>query len=135
MKKFRSILSIVLAALVLVSSTSFIVGMHYCSGEIQHIALFTKAESCEMEMSMPPCHRQDKSSCCDDETVIHSGEDFNVNAAAVTIPFAQFVTLAFSSVILKEIIPTADVSKVSPFHYDSRWRERDLTIAFKVFLI
>jgi len=48
MKSLRTITSLTLALLVFVSSTSFMVGMHICSGEVQNIALFTKAEGCDV---------------------------------------------------------------------------------------
>ena len=135
MTKVRSILSFTLAALVLVSSTNFMVGMHFCSGEIQNIALFTKAERCEMEMTMPPCHRHETSSCCDDETVVHQGEDFSATATEITMPPAYFVVVELPSVILKEIIPSAGLSEVKFFNYDSPLRASDLTVALQVFLI
>lgn len=135
MTKVRAIFSFALAVLVLLSSTSFMVGMHFCGGEIQNIALFNKAERCEMEMIMPPCHRQEASSCCDDETVVHTGEDFSASLTELNIPVAQFVVATLPSIILTEVIPTFDLSDVKHFNYDSPLRACDLTISLQVFLI
>lgn len=88
-----------------------------------------------MEMTMPPCHAHEASSCCDDETVVHKGEDFNATASNITIPPAQFVVLALPSVIVAEVIPSFDLSTVKHFNYDSPLRASDLTIALQVFLI
>ena len=44
MKPIRFISAVLLAIVVLVSSTSFMVGMHICMGEVQNIALFGKAD-------------------------------------------------------------------------------------------
>lgn len=135
MKGFRTILSVTLALLVLVSSTSFMVGMHLCSGEIQNVALFSKAQACEKEMKMPPCHRHQTSSCCDDETVIHEGKNFSATSSQVSIPPVSFVTIATQTVILSEIIPANYSSKAKYLNYDTPLRACDLTVAHRVFLI
>jgi len=135
MTKVRTIFSFALATLVLVSSTSFMVGMHFCSGEIQNISLFGRAERCAMEMSMPPCHRHMAGSCCDDETVVHQGEDFSASYTEITIPPAQFIVAALPSIILNEVIPSTVSSRAKHFNYDAPLRERDLTVALHVFLI
>lgn len=135
MKSFRSIASVILALLVLVSSTSFMVGMHLCSGEVQNVALFSKAQPCEKEMKMPPCHRHQTSSCCDDETVIHEGEDFNATSSQVSIPLVSFVAIATPTIILSEIIPVNYSAKVKYVNYDTPLQACDLIIAHQVFLI
>lgn len=135
MKNLRIIASLALALLVFMSSTSFMVGMHFCSGEIKHVALFTKAEGCEKEKELPPCHRHQTSSCCDDETVIHEGEDFNATSTQVSIPLVSFVAIATPTIILSEIIPANYFAKVKHFNYDTPLRACDLTVAHRVFLI
>jgi hypothetical protein len=135
MKSLRAIASVTLALMVIVSSTSFMVGMHICSGEIQKIALFTKADGCEKERKLPPCHRQEKSSCCDDEAIVHEGEDFNASSSEVSIPPVSFVVIAPPAIILSEIIPVSYLPKVKHFNYDTPLRACDLTVAHQVFLI
>ncbi len=81
MKVIHSILSMLLALLVLVSSTSFSVNMHVCGGHVSSIALVQKAAPCPMEV-MPPCHggmHQEKKSngCCEDKSVDFEGKDFS----------------------------------------------------------
>lgn len=135
MKSLRAIASVTLALLVFVSSTSFMVGMHICSGEIQNIALFTKADGCEKEKQLPPCHRHEKSSCCDDEAIVHEGEDFNASFSEITIPPVSFVAIIAPSVILSDIIPVRHSSAAKYFNYDTPLRACDLTVAHRVFLI
>jgi hypothetical protein len=43
-----------MAFLVLISSSSFMVGIHRCAGEIQNMALLSKAEGCEIEKNLHP---------------------------------------------------------------------------------
>jgi hypothetical protein len=71
------------------------VGMHVCSGKIENIALFSKAEGCEKERNLPPCHRHEKAPCCDDEAIVHEGEDFNASYSEVSVPSISFVAHCF----------------------------------------
>lgn len=135
MKGIRTIASVTLALLVFFSSTSFMVGMHFCSGEIQNIALFTKAEGCEKEKKLPPCHRHETVPCCDDEAIVHEGEDFNASFPEVSVPTISFVAIAPPSIILSEIIPVTYLPKVKHLNYDTPFRACDLTVTHQVFLI
>lgn len=135
MKSIRTIASVTLALLVFVSSTSFMVGMHICSGEIQNIALFAKAEGCEKEKKLPPCHRHETVPCCDDEAIVHEGKDFNASFSEANVPPTSFVAIASPIVVLSEIIPINYLTKVKHFNYDTPLRTCDLTVAHQVFLI
>ncbi|MBS1681484.1 MAG: hypothetical protein JST48_07210 [Bacteroidetes bacterium] len=135
MKSLRSIASTALTLLVLLSSTSFRVGMHFCGGEVQNIALFTKANGCEMEKKLPPCHRQEKKSCCKDEVILHNGEDFNAASVEVSIPPISCIALAAPVIILSEVIPIDHSSRTNHFNYDSPLRASDRTVAHRTFLI
>lgn len=132
MNLLRSIVSIGFAFLVLVSSTQFMVGIHRCGGEVRHVALFDKAEACEMERQLPPCHRIAASSCCQDVTVIHEDEDFSVDWNPVEWSVLSPAVTA-TSLILSEIVPSA----VSPDlqYYSPPLRSIDRTVALQVFLI
>src|SRR6476659_2262852 len=106
MKLIRSISAIILALLVLFSSSSFIVGIHWCGGHVQDFALFTKAEVCPMERNFPPCHKPIKNNCCEDQTVVHEGSGFKASANVISVE-TQFVAEASlpSLVVISEIVP------------------------------
>ena len=81
MKVIHSILTVSLALLVLVSSTSFSVNMHVCGGHVSSVALVQKAAPCLMEI-IPPCHggihlEKKSNGCCEDKSVVFEGKDFN----------------------------------------------------------
>jgi hypothetical protein len=135
MKLFRAISSILLAFLVLVSSTSFMVGIHLCAGEVQNVALFAKAEGCEMEKSQPPCHRHMKAPCCEDETVIHSSDDVKSSVFHVNIMAPAPVDMDQPLVLISEVIPTAPFSRIKYYNYDPPLRSYDITVEQQVFLI
>lgn len=134
MKPLRSIAAIILAFVVLVSSTSFMVGMHICMGKVQNVALFSKADGCEKEKALPPCHQHMKPACCEDETIYHEGTDFkgsieHIHIAAAPIDIAQAV------VLIAEVIPTSPHTRIQYYNYDPPSRSCDLTVEHHVFLI
>jgi hypothetical protein len=135
MKAFRSISAVLLALLVLVSSTSFMVGMHFCQGEIQNIALFSKADGCEKEMSLPPCHRHQQMPCCADKTVVHDGDDFKASIEHLYVVAPMPVAIAQALIQRSEIIPTAPFARAEYYNYDPPLRSWDLTVQYQVFLI
>jgi hypothetical protein len=104
MRLFRSIVSLVFAFLVLVSSTSFMVGIHRCGGHVKDIALFDKAEGCANEQKVPPCHRLDTPVCCQDVTVIHEEEDFKGEIAQFEFFPSLIGDAVQSEVVLAEVI-------------------------------
>ena len=136
MKAFRSIAAVLLGILVLVSSTSFMVGMHFCMGEVQNIAFLTKADGCEKEKKLPPCHRQTNAPCCEDETIIHDGDDLKASIAQIQIIApAQDQDIELPLILVAEIIPSAPFSRIRYYNYDPPLRSWDLTVEHQVFLI
>jgi len=110
------------------------IGVHICMGEIQNVALFGQADGCEKEKNLPPCHRHETIPCCDDETMIHEGEDFNA-AAKVDISPLQFAFIELPSVLLSEVIPTSPLSQSDSFSYDPPLRACNRVVALQSFLI
>ena len=106
MKRLRPIFSVMLALLVLISSTSFIVGVHRCGGEVASVALLTKATPCAMEQKAPPprCH-QPKKSCCTDERIVHEKEDFKLATSHIHIVPAPLIAALASPVVISLLIP------------------------------
>ena len=66
---FQKIAAIFMALVVLVSTMSFTISEHYCGDHLVDSALFSKAESCGMEMQQPPSEEDcsiQKDNCCSD---------------------------------------------------------------------
>jgi hypothetical protein len=135
MKQFRSILSVTFAVLVLFSSSSFMVGVHRCGGHVQDIALFTKSAGCAMEKKMPPCHKHESKPCCEDETILHQGEDFQASVTDITLAVVPVMDMELPSILISEVIPSAPVSRTRFYQYDPPLRDNDLTVSLQVFLI
>lgn len=135
MTLLRTISAFALAFLVMISSSSFMVGIHFCKGELKHLALLTKAEGCEKEKKLPPCHKHLASPCCDDEQVIHEGEGFKATFADVSSSPAPVSDLELPLAVISEIIPDSPSSKTQYYNYDPPLRSSDLTVAHRVLLI
>lgn len=135
MKVIRSISAVLLAILVLVSSTSFMVGMHICMGEVQNITLFGKADSCQKERALPACHKHMKPACCEDAVVYHEASDLKASVQHVHIDAPVAVDVVHALVPIGEVIPAAEVSRTQYYNYDPPLRSCDLTVEHQVFLI
>ena len=77
MKKVsHKIMSLLMAFVVLFSTMSFTVNMHYCGDDLVDTAIFSKAETCGMEMEKPStegCSISTKN-CCDDKQLTIEGQ-------------------------------------------------------------
>jgi hypothetical protein len=135
MKLLRTISAFTLALLVLISSSSFMVNIHLCAGKVQDMALFSEAEKCAMEKSLPPCHKHLAAPCCDDETVVHEAEGFKASFLDVSIAPAPVVDLHIGDIVLSEIIPSSPTLTTDWQYYDPPLRSHDLTVSQQVFRI
>ncbi len=135
MKATRTISAVLLTLLVLVSSTSFMVGLHFCMGEVENIALLGKAGECEKQKQLPPCHKHMKPECCDDETFVHDGNDFKVSVKHIHIVAPVAMDVEPPVVLIAEVIPTTEISRSRYYNYDPPLRSSDLTVSLQVFII
>lgn len=134
MKAVQIITAAVLGILVLVSSTNFIIGLHFCMDEVQNVTLFAKADTCEKEQSLPPCPLHTNAPCCDDQTIIHQSDDFKAALSYLDVAPITFY-IKPPVVILAEIIPSTYTAPVKYVSYDPPLRSSDLTVEHQVFLI
>ncbi|WP_083478327.1 HYC_CC_PP family protein [Lacinutrix himadriensis] len=74
---FHKIMSFAMAFVVLFSTMSFSVNMHYCGDTLVETAIFNKAKGCGMKMEKPATDGCSitKKSCCNDEQVLVDGQD------------------------------------------------------------
>lgn len=73
----HKILSVSMAIVVLLSTLSFTINMHYCGDTLVETALFHKAKGCGMEMGKPSTESCSitKKNCCDDKQLSIEGQD------------------------------------------------------------
>lgn len=84
-----------MAFVVLFSTTSFALNMHYCGDTLVETALFNKAKGCGMEMQNPSTEGCSitKKNCCDDKQLVVEGQD-ELQLQVNKISFDQQVFLA-----------------------------------------
>jgi len=133
MKTLRSIAAIFLAMLVLVSSSSFMVGIHRCGGSVQNIALFTEADGCPMEQQAMPCHKAVRSACCQDVKVIHEQEEFNAQLDQDQLTAIPVIGAASFPVLISVVVPSSEPETFTP--YDPPLRAIDRVVTHHVFII
>jgi hypothetical protein len=70
-------MSFVMAFVVLFSTLSFAVNMHYCGDTLVETAMFHKAKGCGMEMQKPSADgcAITKKNCCDEKQLVVDGQD------------------------------------------------------------
>tara|TARA_R110000850_G_scaffold268023_1_gene399233 strand:- start:195 stop:608 length:414 start_codon:yes stop_codon:yes gene_type:complete len=92
---FHNILSIAMAFVVLFSTMSFTVDMHYCGGTLVETAIFNKAKGCGMDMNKPSTEgcTITKKDCCKNEQTLVDGQD-ELQLQVDKITFEQQVFIA-----------------------------------------
>ena len=92
---FHKIMSLVLAFVVLFSTLSFTINMHYCGDTLVETAIYQKAKGCGMEMESPSSKDCSitKKNCCSDEQLVLDGQD-ELQLSIDKISFEQQVFIA-----------------------------------------
>ena len=74
--ELQNIATFLMAMVVLLSTMSFTIDMHYCGSELVDIALIKPAKDCGMEMQKNTSSSEDimKSHCCTDEHIVIEGQ-------------------------------------------------------------
>jgi hypothetical protein len=140
-KGLHKITSLAMALIVLLSTMSFSVDMHYCGDHLVDFSMFDKANTCMMKAenseSSSSCEIMDmktEMNCCSDVEVTIEGQD-NLKISFDQFTFSQqhFVfTFAYSFISLFE---AAD-ENVTPFRdYAPPPLLRDVQILDQIFLI
>src|SRR5690606_1873256 len=133
----RQIAAFSLALLVLFSTMSFTVGMHYCGKTLVDYSIFDKVDTCGME-TMQATGDQDCSfvvdECWKDENIIVEGQD-NLKVSFDNLGFQQQVILVsytYNFLNLSE----AYLERIVPFgYYEPPLLVRDIHILDETFLI
>jgi hypothetical protein len=129
--------SIVMALLLLVSTTSWMVGKHYCMGHLVSVSLFAHAKDCGMDMGTSTndtSQLETEGSCCSDQIIVVEGQDhlkisFNDNNL---VPQPFLTALAYSYLALFK----AQVERPVPHeHYPPPLLFKDIHVLDQVFLI
>jgi hypothetical protein len=139
MKYVKHITSVILAVLVLVSSSSFTLNMHLCGGSLQSVSLIEDATPCPMEVQLPPCHKniaKQKSDCCQDSHFAFEGKDFNYSFQDLNNVTSLHSDYSVVLPYLMEVVETELASAASDYlPYKPPILERDIPVLTQSFLI
>ncbi|WBX71393.1 hypothetical protein PG912_00900 [Tenacibaculum retecalamus] len=83
-----------MALVVLLSTMSFTIDMHYCGGTLVDTEIFQKAKTCGMEMQesqTKDCSITKKNCCNDKQTVIDSQNELKLSFETLSFEQQQFV--------------------------------------------
>ncbi|MCX7547787.1 hypothetical protein OS188_07470 [Xanthomarina sp. F1114] len=92
---FHKIGSLLMAFVVLFSTMSFTLNMHYCGDTLVETAIFHKAKGCGMEMEKPSTEACSitKKNCCDDKQLAIEGQN-ELQLQVDKVTFQQQVFIA-----------------------------------------
>ena len=129
---------IILAVLLFISSTGFVVNKHYCQGELKNMALFLKAESCHQDKAMKGCPmhssgEKEKKGCCDDETEYVKASDEQVASSFQIDLQVTPVLLAAIFVVFNIELPALDSNTLHYLTYKPPIVLNDLSVLLQVF--
>lgn len=131
-KAIRKISAFLMAIVVLLSTMSFTVSMHYCQGELVDTAIFQKAHSCGMEMNMSD--EMKKKGCCDDKEIHIEGQDeLKLPVADMNFDQQVFVIAFVHSYI--ELFQTTEDRKNTFFDYPPPFIVRQIFKLDETYLI
>ena len=107
-KGFQKIASILMTVVVLFSTLSFTVDLHYCGDTLVETAVFHKAKGCGMEMQKPSTEdcAVIKSNCCSNNQIVVEGQDeLQLSLEKISFEKQQFITsFIFSYINLFESV-------------------------------
>ena len=94
-KVLHKIMAFAMAFVVLFSTMSFTVNMHYCGDTLVETAIFHKAKGCGMEMEKPSTEGCSitKKNCCSDKLIVIDGQN-ELQLKVDKVSFEQQVFLA-----------------------------------------
>lgn len=136
-EKLRRVFSCFMALLLLVSTTSWTVGKHYCMGHLMDVSFFSNADDCGMNMPVledDSSQVETENSCCSDELLVLEGQDdLKLSFNEISID-QQFFLVAFTHVYLG--FSDSFVERHVPHeHYPPPPLIKDIQLLDDVFLI
>ncbi|WP_299781911.1 hypothetical protein [uncultured Formosa sp.] len=133
---FHNIIAIFMAFVVLISTLSFSVDMHYCGDTLVDVALNTNATTCGMEsmQNLPLKSSITKQGCCTDHKVVVDGQnELKLSPSQLTVDNQLFLTtFVYAYHSLFETLP----KHVTPFQdYHPPILVSDIQVDYETFLI
>lgn len=138
-KAIHKIFAILMTFVVLLSTMSFTVSMHYCQGTLVDSSLFQKAHSCGMDQNMKmevSTTKAEKSmkSCCSDEEIEIDGQD-DLKRPVLDLTFNQQIFITSLVHYYIDLFTITEESKTSFVDYPHPFIVRQLFKLDETYLI
>ena len=137
MKQFiRKTISFFMALVVLFSTMSFTVSMHYCGDTLVDTAVFSKAKTCGMEMMDDTCKKNVslKKKCCNEEQISFEGED-ELQLTFKELTFSQQIFIVAFTYTHKSFFKRFSENVIPLRDYSPPLVVKDIQLLDEVFLI
>ncbi len=128
------IFSCSLALLILVSTTSWTVGKHYCMGHLVDVSLFVEAKDCGMDMGDNSALTFEKNSCCDDQLIVVEGQEI-VELSPEEIELDGQLHLPICTLHYVDLLQISEDSEAVGEHYPPPILVKDIQLLDEVFLL
>lgn len=126
-----------MALVVVFSTMSFTINMHYCGDTLVDTAIFNKAQSCGMDMNMEGTesqHSDMKGKCCSEKQLVVDGQD-ELQLQIDTISFEHIAFVASFVHTYFELFNFENSENPTFKHYTPPRYSFDLQVLNQVFLI
>ncbi len=136
-ESFLKILTVLMSFVVLCSTMSFTIDMHYCGDTLVDSALFKKAKSCGMEMQQTSDSGLSvvtKKKCCTDKQLILEGQD-ELKTSLDTFTYEQQVFVASLHYTHLDVFLKSEAYKISFPEYPPPLLVKDIHVLNETFLI
>tara|TARA_A100000171_G_scaffold46746_1_gene51918 strand:- start:2631 stop:3065 length:435 start_codon:yes stop_codon:yes gene_type:complete len=140
---FHKILSISMAFVVLFSTMSFTVDMHYCGDTLVDFSLISEAKSCGMDSDsyrkqqpVKSCESSTMSSksCCTDQQIVKAGKD-DLKISFDTLSFEQQTFIAAFTYSYINLFEGTESEELPFVDYPPPFIKRDVQVMHQTFLI
>lgn len=139
MKKFlHNAMAVFMVAVVLMTTMSFTVDMHYCGETLVDFSFTQQAETCGMDKMQSTSSCEDthlsESSCCSDKQVIKEGQD-NLKISFDQLNLEQQIFVASFTYTYINLFEGTESKQIPFVDYAPPFVKRDVQVLHQTFLI
>ncbi|SCY18426.1 hypothetical protein SAMN05192588_1558 [Nonlabens sp. Hel1_33_55] len=131
-------MAILMACVVLMTTMSFTVDMHYCGDTLVDFSFIQSAKTCGMEkvQTSKGCEKPmlSEKSCCSDEQIIKEGKD-DLKISFDTLSFEQQTLIAAFTYSYINLFEGTESEEVPFEDYPRPFVKRDVQVLHQTFLI